>query len=644
MSVPYPRLPGSRFSLVAVVALTALLIWPAIGQAAKIWKVTTTNDSHLGACTATNCSLRNAVFHSSAGDTILLKASSSHYLVTLGSIRITHSLVFKGAGTSSTVIDARGKNRVFEITGAPTRTSAYVFENLTITGGKATAFPGGGGILVDSDSHATLDVALIGASLTRNMAIISTGQSCCAGGGGIYTDGGNLAFTHSSVTANTTIVTGFEATTTPEAYGDGGGGIYNNSGSTVVSASKIDGNTATVTSWYCCHGGGGLYENAGTGGGGVTIENGSQVSDNHFTLHGTQTDENGSTGNCCSGGGGVYQDSNSTVTIEHSTFSGNTVKIDSGQCCHGGGAIYLDNHTPATILRSSLDANTVTVNGPSGANTNDHCCSGGGAVATFAGATVNHSSLVGNAATVNAGDCCQGGGAIQNDTGTGHDVIVSSDISKNVFDTPSADGATESGGGAIYEDEGNAAPGTYTNSTFSGNDTNVAGTDQGGGAIYQNDATPPSPFVLASVTMVSNRAPSGFGGGVLVFGSELNVQNSIVALNTASSDANCASLNSSTLVSVGYNLENSPDSCGFTMTGDKVVAASSIKLGSLKNNGGPTQTRALLAGNPAIDAGNPAGCDSPAGNPLPVDQRGKPRPDHGESRCDIGAYEFQDAH
>ena len=31
-------------------------------------------------------------------------------------------------------------------------------------------------------------------------------------------------------------------------------------------------------------------------------------------------------------------------------------------------------------------------------------------------------------------------------------------------------------------------------------------------------------------------------------------------------------------------------------------------LGPLADNGGPTQTHALLPGSPAIDAGNPAGC------------------------------------
>ena len=65
------------------------------------------------------------------------------------------------------------------------------------------------------------------------------------------------------------------------------------------------------------------------------------------------------------------------------------------------------------------------------------------------------------------------------------------------------------------------------------------------------------------------------------------------------------------------------------------------QLGPLQNNDGPTQTHALLAESPAIDAGNPAGCSSEFG-PLTTDQRGLPRGVNGDP-CDIGAYEAQPA-
>jgi hypothetical protein len=50
----------------------------------------------------------------------------------------------------------------------------------------------------------------------------------------------------------------------------------------------------------------------------------------------------------------------------------------------------------------------------------------------------------------------------------------------------------------------------------------------------------------------------------------------------------------------------------------------------LANNGGPTDTQALLAGSPALDAGNNSTC-------LATDQRGVTRP-QGPA-CDIGAFE-----
>jgi hypothetical protein len=67
-------------------------------------------------------------------------------------------------------------------------------------------------------------------------------------------------------------------------------------------------------------------------------------------------------------------------------------------------------------------------------------------------------------------------------------------------------------------------------------------------------------------------------------------------------------------------------------------------LGPLQNNGGPTQTHALLARSPAIDAGNPSGCRDQFGAALTTDQRGFPRfvdgNNDGAVRCDIGAFEL----
>ena len=63
-------------------------------------------------------------------------------------------------------------------------------------------------------------------------------------------------------------------------------------------------------------------------------------------------------------------------------------------------------------------------------------------------------------------------------------------------------------------------------------------------------------------------------------------------------------------------------------------------LGPLANNGGPTQTMALLPGSPAIDAGSNALAVDANGNPLTTDQRGAGFPRIVNGTVDIGAYEF----
>jgi hypothetical protein len=65
-------------------------------------------------------------------------------------------------------------------------------------------------------------------------------------------------------------------------------------------------------------------------------------------------------------------------------------------------------------------------------------------------------------------------------------------------------------------------------------------------------------------------------------------------------------------------------------------------LGLLQNNGGPTETRALLAGSIAINAGDDALAVDPGGNPLPTDQRGAGYPRIVGGTVDMGAYELQE--
>lgn len=59
-------------------------------------------------------------------------------------------------------------------------------------------------------------------------------------------------------------------------------------------------------------------------------------------------------------------------------------------------------------------------------------------------------------------------------------------------------------------------------------------------------------------------------------------------------------------------------------------------LAPLADNGGPTQTHALLPGSPAVNGGEPF-----AAAPPNFDQRGSPFPRVAGGRIDMGAFESQ---
>ena len=82
------------------------------------------------------------------------------------------------------------------------------------------------------------------------------------------------------------------------------------------------------------------------------------------------------------------------------------------------------------------------------------------------------------------------------------------------------------------------------------------------------------------------------------------------------------------IVDAGYNINS--DATGF-LTNSTSLNDSNPLLGTLGNYGGPTETIPLLAGSPAIDAGDPNSFP-------PADQRGYARP-FGPGP-DIGAFEY----
>jgi len=112
-----------------------------------------------------------------------------------------------------------------------------------------------------------------------------------------------------------------------------------------------------------------------------------------------------------------------------------------------------------------------------------------------------------------------------------------------------------------------------------------------------------------------------------------------VANNTEGGNCNGAAVTDG-----GHNIDDGT-TCDFTGTGCTATTGSSFcstnphfDPAGLANNGGPTQTIALLAGSPAINAGDETICAAPPVNNL--DQRDFVRPGTGAANCSIGAYEY----
>ena len=259
----------------------------------------------------------------------------------------------------------------------------------------------------------------------------------------------------------------------------------------------------------------------------------------------------------------------------------------------------IGNSGMLTVNNSTLSGNSASVGGCTKA-----CRSGGGGIYNDGTLTINRTTISGNGANIGAcvlGCYAQGGGIYNG----GALAISNSTLSGNIASMVGCDAFCYAQGGGIYNYYSSTL--TINNSTISGNSAKFIKCT--GSACYVQ------------------------GGGI--FGSA-TLQNSIVANNDARGlPWNCYG----TITSKGYNL-GSDGTCRFNNTGD--LNNTDPKLGPLQNNGGPTQTQALLDGSPAIDAGNLSGCTDGKGHLLKTDQRGKPRPDKEDTGgCDMGAYERQ---
>ncbi|HUP92524.1 MAG TPA: CSLREA domain-containing protein [Solimonas sp.] len=188
--------------------------------------------------------------------------------------------------------------------------------------------------------------------------------------------------------------------------------------------------------------------------------------------------------------------------------------------------------------------------------------------------------------------------------------LVSSTLSDNNLD--SAAGGISASHSTVH----------VANSTISGN------TGQQAGAILLIASI----VELVNSTIAGNIATSGIGDSIAAHIEAGRDNNRVTAVNTILTSRNTACDTTPPLPLRGSgNILASDDGDDASCLADAGVARQmtmqELKLAGLAGNGGPTPTRALLAGSPAIDAGV-AGCPA-------ADQRGSAR----SGACDIGSFE-----
>lgn len=332
------------------------------------------------------------------------------------------------------------------------------------------------------------------------------------------------------------------------------------------------------------------------------------------------TISNGLCGSTCGSQGGAVNNAG-TLTLNDVVLTGNVASdTTAGPNSFAEGGAIENNGGTLTVIDSEIRSSTVTASNGTSQN-----AASAGAIMNRGTATIIGTEISSNAANASATSPATSnvnGGAINND---GHLTILASLINNNQV-TSGGTGGTSLSGGGIAQFNDSATSLTIDSSTIAANSTQVGGV---GGGVYSigNVGT------ITNSTIYGNSSPTGAN---LYMSTQLRLSNTIVS--NPSAGPNCSG---AAAISDGYNLE-SAGSCGLNQSTDLVSTAS--MLGALQDNGGPTRTRAPLAGSPVIDAGKAA-----AG--ATTDQRGLIRPSDidsiadaaGGDGSDIGAVEIQDA-
>ena len=333
------------------------------------------------------------------------------------------------------------------------------------------------------------------------------------------------------------------------------------------------------------------------------------------------------------------------------SLNGADLFIDRAVSIEGSGDITIDAGGQSRIffisdgnpdLQVAVNISGLTITGGNAPDDLISDVTAGGGIFSTEDLTLSNSIVTGNVAVsdfVGAGGGIFAGGTLN---------LIDSTISDNSADTLG-------GGIGVTYDGANL---NLTNSTISGNSAMLGG----GISITNSDSFNPTllPANIANSTISNNSAD--FGGGIYNYNGQTSITTSTITGNTASIGAGISSYGNentqtnitSSIVSGNIDADveltsnfvfleptNSFASNGNNLIGDgnaidafsgpgDITGNTNPGLAPLADNGGPTQTIALLPGSPAIDAGN-----NP--NNLATDQRGFSRTAGGAT--DIGAFE-----
>jgi CSLREA domain-containing protein len=174
-----------------------------------------------------------------------------------------------------------------------------------------------------------------------------------------------------------------------------------------------------------------------------------------------------------------------------------------------------------------------------------------------------------------------------------------------------------------------------SNTTISGNFDSDGGAAGLGALLCMSGA-----LNIRNSTIAFNRVADGANAGIQLSGCALNIGNSIVAQNLASTNPDIQ-LSSGSIVSVGGNLignTNGFPAGTFNQTNDQTGV--DPLLGVLADNGGNVTTHSLLAGSPAINTGINTNAVDPFNNSLLAnDARGAGFARINGTTVDKGAFE-----